>query len=67
MTEKINSNKIKANNAFKKINIKLINFKNKKSSRKKNLSQDYLNDYEQELLLYSTMFDYNNSPISKKR
>ena len=62
----INDNKeIKANNAFKKKSLGKIFFRNKKIVNKKALSQDYIGDYDQQILRYSTIFNNNLFTSSK--
>ena len=65
-TEKNSIGKIKENYTFKNKYSSQISLKSNKNDYKKNISQDLLSDYEEEMLRYSTIFDNNFSPISKK-
>ena len=65
-TEKNSIGKIKENYTFKNKYSSQISIKSNKNDYKKNISQDLLSDYEEEMLRYSTIFDNNFSPISKQ-
>jgi len=64
MTETNNNNKIKANNAFKKIGIakKLFSFK---KNQKRNQSPNIIDNYSQELLRYSNICGINYPSMPK--
>ena len=65
-TEKNSIGKTKENYSFKNKYSSQISLKSNKNDYKKNISQDLLSDYEEEMLLYATIFDNNFSPISKQ-
>ena len=66
MSDRNYNNQIKANNVFKKKGIGKIYLRNKDGIRKKALSQEYISDYEQQLLRYSSIFENNPLSTSKK-
>ena len=66
MSDRNYNNQIKANNAFKKKGIGKIYLRNRDGIRKKALSQEYISDYEQQLLRYSSIFENNPLSTSKK-
>ena len=66
MSDRNYNNQIKANNAFKKKGIGKIYLRNKDRIRKKALSQEYISDYEQQLLRYSSIFENNPLSTSQK-